>query len=244
MESLLRRRDPRVKMAMVIALSGCAMIKGDIESLLLINAITLLTLVLGRVAIGKIIKSIKGFLVLIGSVFILQCFFVRSGEPLLLIGRFTLITTGGFNMAALIFLRFLCIVLSALILLESRPKEYTLALFQMKMPYDIAFSLMLGLNFLPLLREEAINVFYATQLRGAEFKSGSLKKRIALYTKICLPILVNTLLRAKEMAIAMETRGVRAFALRTYLEKLSLKRVDIILIVLYLSGAVVFMGFA
>ena len=164
--------------------------------------------------------------------FIIQSLFVRTGEPLISLGGFTLVTTGGLNTAAVICLRFLILVMSALILLTGESRDYLPALVQMKIPYEIAFMVMAAVHFLPMLKEEAMDVYYSVQLRGTEIANAPLPKKLRAFSKICMPILVGAINRAKQMSIAMEARGFRSRPRRTYLHTIKLQVKDVALLVL------------
>ncbi|MEG1501121.1 MAG: energy-coupling factor transporter transmembrane component T [Clostridiales bacterium] len=232
-ESSLQILDPRCKLLMMACLSTAAMITDKLSVLALLLLFNILTLLWGKLKLQAIIGQLKGLLTLIFSLFIIQCFFNRAGEALWSIGAYTVITKGGFYLACLLCLRFLLILLSAQIILQGKPRDYLLALVQLKLPYDIAFSVMAGIHFLPILKEEAFNVFYSVQLRGTELKNISFYQKIKLYGKICLPILINAVNRSKDMAIAMEARGLRAYPQRTYLHQLSFNYRDMLVMIFY-----------
>lgn len=223
--------DPRAKMMLMVCLSTFALLKPVPPVLLGILAFTLLVLFFGGVKVGDMIRQARGIFYMIIALFVIQCLFVRTGEPLIAIGGHTIITTGGLNMAATICLRFTIFVMSALILLTGESRDYLLALVQMKIPYEIAFMVMVAVHFLPILKEEALDIYYSVQLRGTEIKKASFPSKIKMYCKICLPILVGAINRAKSMSIAMEARGFRANPQRTYMRKLRLKVKDVLMII-------------
>lgn len=125
-----------------------------------------------------------------------------------------------------VMLRIIIIIISAMILLSSSERDFLLALVQWKIPYEIAFMVMLGLHFLPILREEALNVYFAVQMRGTELQKISVGQKLKLYTRIMLPILSGAIYRAEQMAIAMEARAFHAYPQRTYRKRLKLKKLD------------------
>lgn len=231
--------DPRAKLMLMICLSTFAMFKPLPLVLLGILALTILILFLGGVKIGTMIKQARGIFYMIIVLFIIQCLFVRTGQPLVFLGNFTLVTTGGLSMASSVCLRFLILVMSALILLTGESRDYLLALAQMKIPYEIAFMVMAAIHFLPILREEAKDIYYSVQLRGTEIQKASFLKKIKAYRKICLPILVGAVNKAKNMSIAMETRGFRSNPKRTYRRRLYLKAKDIFVIIVAPITAIV-----
>jgi energy-coupling factor transport system permease protein len=218
--------DPRCKLMLMACLSTLAMVWSEPLFLLYLLAFTCVLLLLGGVELSRVFRQFRGIIGLIISLFIIQSIFIRGGEPWLLISGQTLITTGGITFASILCLRLLILVFSALIMLTSEVRDYLLALVQMKIPYEIAFMIMASVHFLPILREEALNVFYAVQLRGCEIKKASVRQKIKTYLHICIPILACALYRSKAMAVAMEARAFRAYPQRTYLRRLQLKKSD------------------
>jgi energy-coupling factor transport system permease protein len=179
------------------------------------------TLLIGGMDVRLVWRRAKAIFVLIAMLFVIQTFF--SGLPY----------PGGLLLAAVLSLRLLVVVLAGLILIEGEVRDYLLALVQMKMPYTLAFMVIVGLHFLPILREEAVNIYCCMQLRGKDFKKIKLTEKVRAYAGICLPILVSALRRADEMSIAMETRGFRSRPGRTYMRHLKMHGADIALTVLW-----------
>jgi energy-coupling factor transport system permease protein len=232
MKSLaLASLDPRTKIMMLVCLSTMAMLTDNIIFLCSILGFTCLILFFGGVKVATALGQAKTILTVIVSLFIIQSIFTRKGDPLLVLGGFTLITIGGVLLACVLGLRLFILVFSALIMLTSEARDYLLALAQLKIPYEIVFMVMAAIHFIPILREEALNIFYAVQLRGTELKKTTLRQKAKLYLRICLPILVSALNRTKTMAMAMEARGFCAYPQRTYMRKLVLKGRDKAIIV-------------
>jgi energy-coupling factor transport system permease protein len=136
-------------------------------------------------------------------------------------------------LASVLSLRLLAVLIAGLILVEGEIRDYLLALVQMKIPYTLAFMVVVGLHFLPILKGEAVNIYCCMQLRGKDFKKIRLPEKIRAYTSICLPILVSALRRADEMSVAMETRGFRSLPRRTYMRHLKMRGTDIALTILF-----------
>lgn len=61
----------------------------------------------------------------------------------------------------------LIIISSALLLLTAKPMELVLGLIRLKIPYEIAFMVLLAIRFLPVLVEEVQDALTAIQLRGS-----------------------------------------------------------------------------
>lgn len=205
--------DPRTKIAVVFSISGASFFIRTYSGMLALLIFTLLFLVLSGVSIPRQRKQVKGFLGMAVLILALQCMAGRAGEGVLLT------------------LRFLIFAESALLLFTSPLRDYLLALVQWKVPYELAFMVVLAFRFLPLLRREALDVYYSMQLRGLELKKASLAKRFQAYGTMCGPILGSAMERARDMAVAMEARGFRSSGQRTYMRKLKLQKKDIAVMV-------------
>ncbi|MGE5458882.1 MAG: energy-coupling factor transporter transmembrane component T family protein [Methanobacterium sp.] len=222
----MRELDPRSKLLMVICISTLAIVYQDPQRLLCLLLFS--SLILGWLGSDPIrsVQTLGKILPLLGLLFFLQCIFTRQGMPLLTVHGITLATNLGLNMGLGVILRIAIIIISGMILLSSSERDFLQGLVQWKIPYEIAFMVMLGLHFLPILREEALNVYHAVQMRGMELQKISARQKLKLYTRMMLPILSGALYRAEQMSIAMEARAFRAYPQRSYLRKLELKTLD------------------
>ncbi|MCL2126281.1 MAG: energy-coupling factor transporter transmembrane protein EcfT [Oscillospiraceae bacterium] len=222
----LARLDPRVKLLILAGLSTAALVSRSYTTLLALLAISLIILLAGSIAPITIWMKLRGLFSLIVALFVLQCLFNRSGEPLLAFTKFTLITQAGFKTAAAISLRLLVILLAALIVTTGEARDYLLSLTTMKVPYEVAFMVLTALRFLPMMREEAQDVLCAAQLRGLQIKKAGLKRQVGAYSKIIIPIVAGAVRRAEDFSIAMEARGFRAHPQRTTMRKLRMRASD------------------
>ena len=222
----LSRFDPRVKLLMTICLSSAALICRDLIPMLALLLFCLFVMFTGGIMPALIWRKLRGLFSLIASLFILQCIFNRRGEPILTLHRLTLLTDVGLRTAAVINLRLLIIVLSALIILSGEARDYLLALTQLKVPYEIAFMVLIAMRFLPLLHEEARDVMNAAQMRGLRLRKAGLKNKVAAYLSLSLPVLAGAVKRVEQTSIAMEARGFRAMKQRTSMRRLYMSGAD------------------
>jgi energy-coupling factor transport system permease protein len=236
-DGVLKKSDPRPKLLMMAVVSTICFLSASPSLLLILVGIIIATLLIGGAKPIQLWRRTKPLLILILSLFLIQSIFFARGDEtahaLLTLTGVTLFYQEGVLLAAVLSLRLLIIVLSAQILLEGEIRDYMLALVQMHVPYEIAFMVTTAFHFLPILREEALNIYACVQLRGARFKGINLAKKLKAYTSICLPILVCTLRRAEEMSIAMETRGLRSHPKRTAMRHLTLRPADVLLMILW-----------
>lgn len=222
----MRELDPRSKLLMVICISTLAIVYQDPWKLLLLLLCTILMLAWLDSGWLSRMHALAKILPLLALLFILQCLFTRQGVPLLSIHGINMLTDQGLAMGLGVMLRIIIIIMSAMILLSSSERDFLLALVQWRIPYEIAFMVMVGLHFLPILREEALNVYYAVQMRGTELQKISARLKIKLYTRMLLPIISGAIYRAEQMAIAMDARAFRAYPQRSYMRRLKLKKRD------------------
>ncbi|MDR1797121.1 MAG: ATP-binding cassette domain-containing protein [Clostridiales Family XIII bacterium] len=213
--SPLRRLDPRTKLFMMALSSALAVVSESLPFLAALLILTLAALVIGGADLLRMFARCRALFVVIAALFVIQTFLSGRGVQ------------AGALFAAVLALRLLVVVICAQLLLEGETRDYLLALTQMRIPYEIAFMVAVGLHFLPILRSEAICVFRGMQLRGARFKRVGPLKALKAYAGLCLPIFVSTLRRADETAVAMELRGFRSGPARTQMRRLALTKKDI-----------------
>ncbi|MDY6827285.1 MAG: energy-coupling factor transporter transmembrane component T [Bacillota bacterium] len=238
---LMQRLDPRTKLLLVVLISTMAILFTDILWLAALFCSTLLFLFLGGMGPSFLAAKMKRFLFLFLALLVIQSIFSPAGEPLLAVGSLNIITTGGIVKGLSVILRMLVIISSAMILLTSDSMDLVLGFVHLRIPYEIAFMVLLAMRFLPVLEEEIRDALVAVQLRGVNIKEIPLGQKIKIYTYIFMPVVVSSLLKAKQTAIAMEARAFRAYERRTYLKELTLQKADYaLMVVVLLAGIALF----
>ncbi len=223
---LMQQLDPRSKFLIVVVISTLAIIITDPLWLAALLLCTLCLLFVGGMGPSFLISRLKRFLSLFVALLVIQSIFAPAGETLISIGSLSLITTGGIIKGVSVVLRMLIVVSSAMILLTANSMDMVLGFVRLKVPYEIAFMVLLAMRFLPVLVEEVQDTLIAIQLRGVKIKEIPLGQKMKIYTSIFVPLVVSSLLKARKTAIAMEARAFRAYDRRTYLNELSLGRMD------------------
>ncbi|MGB4242978.1 MAG: energy-coupling factor transporter transmembrane component T [Dethiobacteria bacterium] len=243
----VEKLDPRTKIVLVVVISTLSIIITDVLWLAGLLLLSLLLLFMAGFSPASIFSRFRRFLYLFLVLLIVQSIFAPSGEPIITIGGIQLVTMGGLLKGVAVVVRMLIIISSALLLLTAKPMELVLGLIRLKIPYEIAFMVLLAIRFLPVLVEEVQDALTAIQLRGVKIKEIPLGQKIKVYTYIFMPVVVSALMKAKKTAISMEARAFRAYPHRTYLEELKLKSFDYATIAAALLfgaglGAAYFMG--
>ena len=97
--------------------------------------------------------------------------------------------------------------LSLLFALTTKPVSFILSLMQqMKLSPKIAYSILVGYQFLPVLKEEFVQIQQAHRLRGAT-QNSNIIVRLLNMRKILLPMLAGAVRKSERAAFAMEARG-------------------------------------
>jgi len=98
-------------------------------------------------------------------------------------------------------------------------------------PYKFAFIFSSTLRFFPLLFAEAQTILEAQRLRGLAFEDLGLLKRVSLYAKIAVPLILNALVKAQTLEIVLLSRAFSGSPERTYLHESRLAAWDYALLV-------------
>ena len=222
--------DPRVKLMIVAVLSTLGVVYRSIPILGILFVSSFLIAMAFGVDFKYMLKKLQRFLKLLLVITVVQSIFTVAGEPIVSIGKLVLLTDYGVLKGVEFILRMGVILMLGCVLATSNQSALTQALIKLKIPYEIAFMSTVGIKFLPIFSEEFQDSLNAIMLRGIHIKTLGIKKKLNVYTYIFTPVVVNTLFRAKEMAMAMELRGFRVMSSRTSYLQLQLQVRDYMLI--------------
>lgn len=223
---LIESLDTRSRMFASMCFVMASLFTENILMLLSILVIMGIILVAGGVGKVQTFNRIKAMLGLSVSIFLLQCIFDRKGNAVLTAGGFTLVTEHGLQMGAVVALRLLILTFTALLMISGSMRDCLAGLTKMHVPYEIVFMVMAALKFLPILKEESIDVMNAARMRGASFDSLSVTGRLKFYLKLAIPITAGAIRRAERMNIAMAARGFRTKPSRTSMYSVRMKKCD------------------
>ena len=239
---LLKRNlpDPRVIFALALVLSSFGVIIR--QNLWLMSAVLLIAFICAAmlgVNFRGILKRFRRLWQMLIVVTIVRSIFTPQGAVLLSVADVPLLTVGGIQIGVLVFMRLTLFVTSGAMFTCYPVRTLIQGMVQIKMPYEIAYMVSIGVRFIPQLAEELRDSLTALQLRGVVIEEMKLKKRLRLYTYLMLPVVVSSLQNAKELAMSMEMRAFRAHASRTSYFTLRLGRRDIVMLVAVLLFAAV-----
>jgi energy-coupling factor transport system permease protein len=120
-----------------------------------------------------------------------------------------------------------------LVALTTDPVLMTRGLIKMRLPFELAFMVLAGLRFLPLVAEEASNISEAQTVPVV-------RGRVRRFKTSLFPLFLNSLKRAQRMGVTIEAKSFGARNWNTFLRDVKFKRVDLILLtyalVLFVTG--------
>jgi energy-coupling factor transport system permease protein len=110
---------------------------------------------------------------------------------------------------------FTMIYSTTIFLLTTAPEEVTAALEKLMQPLkkikvpvtEIALTLTLSLRFIPLVLEEIQNLVRSMSTRGINWKKLGMKNTLKVWLTVAEKLLENLLMRAEQIATAMQLRG-------------------------------------
>ena len=248
--SPIHRMDSRVKLLLTIAFIVMLFLAGNIYSLCVGVAFTILIYVISRIPFRMILKSLKPIMPIITFTSILNLFFVRSGD-VYWEWKFIKITSEGVNTAVFMSIRIICLIIgSSLLTYTTSPIDLTDGLERLLSPlkkikvpvHELAMMMTIALRFIPTLIEETDKIMSAQKARGADMETGSVFKRAKALIPILIPLFVSSFRRAEELALAMECRCYHGGEGRTRMKQLKMHLVDLIgalVVAAFIAGVVV-----
>ncbi len=222
--------DVRVKFLNLSLLSFLSVVYQNPISLLILFITNVLLLILLKINPIVIIKRLKAVFKLLLVMLILQSVFTSSGTPIIEVFNITILSVEGINRALVFFFRILVIIFSASMLYNNDSREITQGLIQLKIPYEICLMSVMGVKFIPMLKDHFNDTFLAMQLRGIDIKKQKLKDKINIISHMLFPVIASSIHSAREVSISIQLRGFRAYETRTSYYTLQLKNKDKIII--------------
>jgi len=230
--------DPRVIFALALFFSSYGVIIRDVRYMAVLLVSAIICGVFFGIDFRRLVRQIKRLLQVVATVALLQSVFAPSGTILFELFNFPLLTVGGIMKGLTVLFRLILFITSAAMFALYKPRALIQGMAQIKLPYEIAYMVSIGVRFVPQMGEELKDSLTALQLRGIIIKELKLKKRLRLYSYLLLPVVAASLQNARELAMSMEMRAFRAMKERTSYYTLSLKRMDIFMLCAILFMAV------
>ena len=229
-DSLVHRLDPRNKLVMAILYIVSLFFIQTFTGFGIVALALLFVILLARVPLLKVLKSVKAVIFLIIFT-MLMSFLFYQGDPAKKIaewGIFHLYWDGLFNALKLSLRLMLLVMGPALLTLTTTPVELTDGLESLLKPlalirlpiHELAIVMSISLRLIPTLMEETDKIISAQKARCADFESGNLIRRAKAMLPILIPLFVSSFRRADELADAMDSRCYRGAKGRTRMKVL------------------------
>lgn len=234
-DSIIHKLDPRVKVTFVFLYIIAIFLISKLWVYAPVLVFLIAIIKISKIKPNFVFKGVKPLLPIILLTFILNVL-MTPGEVVWKWKIFT-VTKSGLNLGFFMAFRLIFLVLgTSLLTLTTSPIELTDAMGKMLHPFakigfpahQFAMMMTIALRFIPTLFEETDKIMKAQMARGADFESGNIIKRAKNLVPLLVPLFINALKIAGELAVAMEARCYRGGEGRTRLNELSYQKRDFI----------------
>ncbi|MDO5448289.1 MAG: energy-coupling factor transporter transmembrane component T [Clostridia bacterium] len=232
--SVIHRMDPRMKLILTFIYIVVIFLCKNFWSLGVMVLALIIMVLLSKVPIKVILKSIKPIAIIITFTAILNIFYVTDGEPLF-DWKFIHITTGGVFTAIFMIIRIIALVVaSSLLTYTTSPTLITDGIERLLSPlkfmknsvHTIAMMMTIALRFIPTLVDEFEKITNAQKARGADLETGTLVERAKALVPVLVPLFITSFRRAYELAFAMECRCYHGAEGRTRMKVMKYSKLD------------------
>ena len=235
--SFIHRLNPVTKLLLTVVICVAAFVTDRLPVLLGLLAVDLLFGIVAGVA-GRTWNILRGLLKIAAFLFLLQALLYRGGNPV-----FWIITDQGLLTAGKVVLRLVVVCMPlALVLAVTRITDLTNAMVQvLHVPYQYAFTLSTAIRFIPQFLEEMSGIMEAQTARGVAFDKARGLKKFSMILPLCAPLLISSVRRTDQTAVAAEVRGFRLRTRESGYKKYPFTAVDlgaVLFSLVLLAGAI------
>lgn len=222
-KSFVHKMDSRIKLLLTILYIVTIFLVKTYSGYIATFAVLVTTIIVARIPIKTVLKSVKAVIFLIIFTVILNVFFYK-GEEVLCSWWIFVIHKGAIDFALRMALRLLFLVMgTSLLTFTTSPVELTDGLESLMYPlkiikfpvHDVAVIMSITLRFIPILMEEADKIIMAQSSRGADFGGKNIFKKAKAMLPILIPLFISAFRRAEELSLAMDSRCYNATDKRT-----------------------------
>jgi len=242
-DAWLYRIDPISKFVWLLSVSALAVwLKPLTAQTVLLTAVLLVALFLGRIPLESIWRRSKYFIAMCACFFLIQLVFFVGGEVVLLHLGFFDIKLEGVDWAAASAIRIYVVMLSALVfVISTSPRELALALNQrLRVPYVICAMLSLGFRYFALVEESFQSIKQAHMVRGIG-ESRGIRGRFRDFKRYMVSLLSTMLERGRITAMAMDSRAFRTFPTRTHMDEIRIEKSGWVFSFLSVAASIAFL---
>lgn len=241
--SIIHRTDPRVKIIINFVYIIFLFIINSFVGYGLVFLWVFAVATAAKLPYKMLLKGLRPLRWILLITFVVNVLFT-PGENLFSIG-FINVSREGLILATRMAVRLVLLVLGTSILtLTTSPVSLTDGIEGVLSPFkkiglpahELAMMMTIALRFIPTLIDETDKIMKAQMARGADFESGNVLNRAKNMVPLLVPLILNSIKRADDLAVAMEARCYRGAEGRTKLRPLKYTQLDMIMLV----GSVLF----
>lgn len=236
----LQRLNPSVKaVTIIVFIIFLAMIFEPVTPLLFLMWTIFVTFIFGKVDVKKYLLYFAPFIIFALGMFWTSIVFADTpNHPDDAIQFFGIDFPKESVLTALaLTLRILNVAaLSLLFVFTTNTVHFILSMMQqLKLPPKIAYGVLAGYRFLPMLKDELKLIHDAHRIRGVN-QAKTVKEKWQNYKRYVIPLLASAIRKAERTAMAMESKGFTGDKHRSFYRQFKIQKQDFIFPVLMLFG--------
>ena len=221
--------DPRVKLTYVFVAASLTFLWPSPAVAGMVSAISLLLLVLAGVPRNRILRFLRGIVVLLLLVLVLTTLFTPGGSTVWFSLGLVSVSVEGFQQALLLASRLLALSLAFFFWLSTTDQgEMVRGFVALGLPYEWGLTIALALRYLPILAGLFEQVREAQEARGLDLSQHSLRARLQAYRPILIAVVIGALRHGERLGWALEARALGSSQRRTTFRPLHLRRDDVL----------------
>lgn len=237
---LLHKVNPSVKaLSVVVSILILSVFFDPITPLITILWSVIVTFLFAQVSFRKWLLLFSPFL-FIALVYVWSTMLfprLQEGDRIIWEWGFLVLTAEGFQRGLSLGLRVLSFAsLSIMFTLTTKPTDFLLSLMQQcKLPPKLAYGIMAGYRFLPLIKEEFETIQNAHRVRGVA-RAKTLRDKLKQINRYVIPLLAGAIRKAERTAMAMESKGFTGARNRIFYREINVSRLDWLFFILMISS--------
>lgn len=213
--SIFHKMHPIVKLLFAIFICASCFVSSSFEILI---GLIILNLIFGAISGKEVFKRtvgiFKGLFKISIFLFIIQVLVIRTGNIIIPIGKNFGLTDVGITNGLLLVLRLMGATMPLSIMItDTDLNDLSNTLVKtLHVPYKYAYTFTTAIRFIPVFSSEMNIIIEAQKSRGVDFDVKNPFKKIAMIVPLCFPLLISSVRKIDDTAVATELRG---FELRT-----------------------------
>ncbi|MGL6063643.1 MAG: energy-coupling factor transporter transmembrane component T family protein [Fusobacteriaceae bacterium] len=213
--TFFHRLNPVTKIITALTISICSIVNSHMFFFYIMTGIFLGTVIFSGIGLKNFLFGIKPIFYIFIWTLIFQLLFTKTGD-IFFQWKIITIYQGSLSNGLLILLRFFLLIGVAFILTLTTPpielthglEDFFSPLKKLKLPVsELALILSIALRFIPLFFEESERIKNAQASKGWDVRELNFIEKIKFHSKILVPLISSAIIRAEELANAMEIKG-------------------------------------